>query len=131
MWDRLFGTFIGEDRQIRSYGLARPLESYNPVQANIEHFRRMVYQSGTGKGWGMLLLRRWSHPAAVVNFSKLFSFDWRIAPGTSLWDIEDRVAIEQVLPEVFTWKYFLRSSTDLLEPSVCANVASMSFGIYF
>ena len=89
IWDRMFGTFVAEDRQIRSYGLAKPLASYNPVTANVEHFRRLV-SSGTGKGTGNVLMRRWRH-APVFDPTRLFSFEWR-AKG-NLWAVEDRSEI--------------------------------------
>ena len=84
IWDRMFGTFVGEDRQVRSYGLAKPLTSYNPVYANLSHLHRMV-GSGTGKGWGQLLSRRWPHPT-YFNPMKLFQFDWRATK--SLWEVD-------------------------------------------
>ena len=43
IWDRIFGTFKAEDKQIRSYGLAKPLETFNPIIANFEHFIRISY----------------------------------------------------------------------------------------
>ena len=36
-WDRLFRTFTPEERE-PVYGTVKPLESYNPVWANVEHF---------------------------------------------------------------------------------------------
>ena len=37
VWDRLFGTFVAEDRQV-VYGLVKPLGSWNPLWANVHRF---------------------------------------------------------------------------------------------
>lgn len=41
IYDKLFGTFIPEDEQIDLYGLAKQLNTFDPVEANVSHFRRM------------------------------------------------------------------------------------------
>jgi len=42
IWDRMFGTFVEEKERRDMYGLAKPLESFNPVFANISHALRMM-----------------------------------------------------------------------------------------
>ena len=42
IWDRMFETFVSEREQQRYYGLAKSHESFDPVWANVEHFRRMA-----------------------------------------------------------------------------------------
>ena len=37
IWDRLFGTFQ-EEQETPEYGITQPLQSWNPVWANIHHF---------------------------------------------------------------------------------------------
>ena len=43
-WDKLFGTFIEEDRE-PAYGTVKPLASFNPFWANIEGFARIADMS--------------------------------------------------------------------------------------
>ncbi len=57
IWDRLFGTFQVEDEQ-PVYGLTRPLESWNPVWANLHYWvylfqlaRKAPYWSDKVKLW--------------------------------------------------------------------------------
>lgn len=41
VWDRLFGTFEPE-REEPAYGTVKPLASWNPIWANLEHWSRML-----------------------------------------------------------------------------------------
>lgn len=40
IWDRLFGTFIKEEEQ-PTYGITKPLKSWNPVWANFAHYHEI------------------------------------------------------------------------------------------
>jgi len=62
LWDRLFGTFVEEDEKC-VYGTRSPLESWDPVWANVE-----VYADLARKAWRA---RRWCDRLAV----------WLMPPG--------------------------------------------------
>ena len=40
VWDRLFGTF-GAERRSRSYGITKPLASWNPLWANLHYWSEL------------------------------------------------------------------------------------------
>ena len=43
LWDRIFGTFIEEQSELKPvYGTTKPLSSWNPVWANLEIFHQMI-----------------------------------------------------------------------------------------
>lgn len=49
VWDKIFGTFRYEDDQMIDngvYGLAKPLNSFDPLWANFQHFWRMLNIGG-------------------------------------------------------------------------------------
>lgn len=48
-WDKLFGTFQKEE-ETPTYGVTRPLKSWNPVWANFDHYTRMVADMKAIKG---------------------------------------------------------------------------------
>ena len=87
IWDRMFGTFKAEDQQINSYGLAKPLESYDPIWMNIEHWTRMANINGS---WlNKIFSMRVKH-ANVFKPSKLLSLDAK--HKGSLWKPDDGTA---------------------------------------
>ena len=46
LWDRIFGTFIDERKDLKPvYGTVKPLKSFNPFWANIEVFYQMFLDS--------------------------------------------------------------------------------------
>jgi hypothetical protein len=46
LWDRIFGTFIDERKDLKPvYGTVKPLKSFNPFWANIEVFYQMALDS--------------------------------------------------------------------------------------
>lgn len=45
VWDRLFGTFE-EEREEPAYGTVKPLRSWNPIWANLDHWARMATLAG-------------------------------------------------------------------------------------
>ena len=42
IWDRMFGTFVGEKKQMNYYGLAKQYKTFDPAFANLEHLRRQI-----------------------------------------------------------------------------------------
>ena len=87
IWDRIFGTFKAEDKQIRSYGLAKPLETFNPIIANFEHFIRISYSP-------LLLFKRRVRHGNVFQIFHLFDTTSYVSSSVSLWDIHERVTNE-------------------------------------
>ncbi|MEQ8470513.1 MAG: sterol desaturase family protein [Marinoscillum sp.] len=43
IWDRLFGTFQEEEEK-PTYGITKPLNTWNPVWANLQHYADMYHQ---------------------------------------------------------------------------------------
>ncbi len=56
VWDRLFGTFE-EEREQPVYGLVKPLGSFNPIWAQVQHFVALARRTRTLRG--MDKLRVW------------------------------------------------------------------------
>lgn len=99
VWDRVFGTFVAEDRQQDYYGLAKQYETFDPVWANAEHPRRIAENASrdaSGAGVGAWLLhclwrcgrKRVRHkcvfrPLAV--FEPIRGRYAKSAPGHTLW----------------------------------------------
>ena len=56
IWDRMFGTFAAEEGPFQQdrYGLGKPLASFDPIRANVEHAIRTVPVFG----WRFLFRRR-------------------------------------------------------------------------
>src|SRR5512146_71661 len=50
VWDRLFGTFQGEEEE-PTYGVTRPLASWNPVWANLDGFADIARRWRASAGW--------------------------------------------------------------------------------
>ena len=42
IWDKMFGTYEQELQQRDYYGLAKQYDTFDPVLANFEHYRRVV-----------------------------------------------------------------------------------------
>jgi len=51
IWDKLFGTFQREE-ETPTYGITRPLKSWNPVWANFAHYNFMWNELGSIPGFG-------------------------------------------------------------------------------
>lgn len=50
VWDRLFGTFQREEEE-PTYGVTRPLASWNPVWANLDGFADIARRWRASEGW--------------------------------------------------------------------------------
>lgn len=50
IWDRLFGTFIKEDKE-PVYGTVKPLKSFNPVWANFHYYLQILSESIHAEGF--------------------------------------------------------------------------------
>ena len=52
LWDRMFGTFIDERDDLKPiYGTSKPLNSWNPLWANLEVWSEMIKDSWRTKRW--------------------------------------------------------------------------------
>lgn len=60
VWDRLFGTFKEEGAPC-IYGTRKPLESWDPVWANLEVYGALIHDSWHAQRWGDKL-RTWFKP---------------------------------------------------------------------
>jgi sterol desaturase/sphingolipid hydroxylase (fatty acid hydroxylase superfamily) len=50
IWDRMFGTFQEEEEE-PVYGVTKPLNSWNPLWANLQHFVEMIHLLKQVTGW--------------------------------------------------------------------------------
>jgi alkylglycerol monooxygenase len=50
IWDRMFGTFQ-EEKEKPVYGITKPINSWNPVWANVSHYSEMVKDLGRIPSW--------------------------------------------------------------------------------
>src|SRR5690606_14563204 len=59
VWDRLFGTFVGEGERVR-YGLTKNIETHNPVQVAFHEYAALWRDLRAARSWRVrwnLLLR--------------------------------------------------------------------------
>lgn len=49
IWDRMFGTFQEEEER-PTYGITTPVDSWNPVWVNFDHYQKMAGWLGRAKG---------------------------------------------------------------------------------
>ena len=94
IWDRIFGTFVREDRQQEFYGLAKSHESFDPVSANTEHFKRMV---ADGNFMRFFVGKRTSHKWVV---DPLAIFRAMPASQQSLWTLPEEPVREKYDPSM-------------------------------
>jgi len=74
VWDRLFGTYAPEDpREPCVYGTRSPLQSWNPLWANLQVYRDLAFDSWRAKSWADKL-RVWLKPPG-----------WRPADVAAKW----------------------------------------------
>ncbi|MET3106347.1 alkylglycerol monooxygenase [Oxalobacteraceae bacterium GrIS 2.11] len=63
VWDRLFGTFIEEmDEHPVVYGTRSPLQSWNPIKANIEVYQKIIEDAGYASNWTDKIKIWFKHP---------------------------------------------------------------------
>ena len=52
IWDRLFGTYQEElDEEPCIYGVRKPLNSFDPLAANLQHYKRMALDAWYTRSW--------------------------------------------------------------------------------
>jgi sterol desaturase/sphingolipid hydroxylase (fatty acid hydroxylase superfamily) len=62
VWDRIFGSFVPETEKPR-YGIIKPLNSFNPVWANLHAWAEMFAAMREKTGWRAKLRCLWGRPA--------------------------------------------------------------------
>lgn len=55
IWDRIFGTFQKEEEQV-IYGITKPLNSWNPVWANLHYWKELIDLSQQSMGFDKVLV---------------------------------------------------------------------------
>jgi sterol desaturase/sphingolipid hydroxylase (fatty acid hydroxylase superfamily) len=88
IWDRLFGTFV-EEKEQPVYGLVKPLGSFDPMRAQINHFfeiaRRARKYSGFDKLRVWLKGPEWDYPPAPeVTRAQQRKYDVHLSPREAL-----------------------------------------------
>jgi sterol desaturase/sphingolipid hydroxylase (fatty acid hydroxylase superfamily) len=63
-WDRMFGTYADErDDEKPIYGIRKPLESWNPLWANLHHFVQIWRQIKSAQNWRHRLMYLFAKPS--------------------------------------------------------------------
>lgn len=84
IWDRMFGTFVEENRQIRWYGLAKPCNTFNPMLANLNHPLRMLQSMSVVK---FITGVRVIHPYVLLTWSQMRSVTCTSDFSRLLWKL--------------------------------------------
>jgi sterol desaturase/sphingolipid hydroxylase (fatty acid hydroxylase superfamily) len=61
IWDRLFGSFEPEDEE-PVYGITKPLESWNPIWANVHVFATIARDASRSRTWADRMRIVFGHP---------------------------------------------------------------------
>jgi len=71
IWDRMFGTFQEEEER-PTYGITKPINTWNPVWANLQHYTDMVRQIGQTPGlankWRVLWYKPGWRPESLGGY---------------------------------------------------------------
>jgi hypothetical protein len=90
IWDRMFGTFVGEKKQKDYYGLAKQYKTFDPLWANFEHANRQIQFVGKKKNKTILsyftqFFKKRAHHPFVFQPQNLFK---TIHPNPeTLWEL--------------------------------------------
>ena len=64
IWDRMFGTYADErDDEKPVYGIRKPLQSWNPLWANVHHFVQIWQQVKSTPNWRNKLMYLFAKPS--------------------------------------------------------------------
>lgn len=115
VWDRLFGTWEPEDpREPCVYGTRAPLQSWNPIVANLQVYRDLALDSWRAQDWRDKLrvwlkppgwrpadvAARWPKPA--FNLRRMRRYDPRITEQAA-WVAGTLFAVVLLLTTIFLW----------------------------
>jgi alkylglycerol monooxygenase len=104
IWDRLFGTFEVEAEPV-VYGVTKPLQSWNPVWANLDYLGDLIRLMRQCRGWGDVLRvlvkgPGWRPaylggpqvpgPVSVARFQK---FDTEVSPALNYYVLGQYVVV--------------------------------------
>lgn len=67
IWDRLFGTFQEEEER-PTYGITKPVNTWNPVKANLQHYIDMAAQLKQSRSWGDSLKIMFNKPGWLPDY---------------------------------------------------------------
>lgn len=68
IWDRLFGTFKEEEKEVEIYyGITTPLNSWNPAWANLHYYIEMFEKARSMK-WADKLKMIWARPGWLPSY---------------------------------------------------------------
>jgi|CXWL01.1.fsa_nt_gi sterol desaturase/sphingolipid hydroxylase (fatty acid hydroxylase superfamily) len=69
VWDRLFGTFEPE-RAAPTYGVTKPLRTWNPLWANLDHYARLLRASARAPSLAAAAQLWWKPPGFAPDWAK-------------------------------------------------------------
>eukprot|EP00930_Biecheleria_cincta_P023912 TRINITY_DN17199_c0_g1_i1.p1 TRINITY_DN17199_c0_g1~~TRINITY_DN17199_c0_g1_i1.p1 ORF type:complete len:427 (+),score=49.75 TRINITY_DN17199_c0_g1_i1:113-1393(+) len=58
VWDRLFGTHAAETERLDYFGLARPVSTFDPIELNLQHWRKVMRMRISPPVWFPSFLQR-------------------------------------------------------------------------
>jgi len=118
VWDRLFGTYAAEDpREPCVYGTRAPLQSWNPLWANLQVYRDLAVDSWRAKTWADKLrvwlkppgwrpadvAAKWPRPTFdLKRFQRSGRYDPRITEQAA-WVAGTLFAVVLLLTTLFLW----------------------------
>lgn len=80
IWDRVFGTFVEEDPQIPILmGSGFSTNFYDPIEANLDYYRRIVFVMRHRKGLGKLGIWLQS-PRVLIEELRRLDYEGRVLP---------------------------------------------------
>jgi len=92
LWDRLFQTYKCETERQDHYGLAQPVRTFQPLELNLHHWRKMAGNSNYCDGlWRVIrtsFLPRAYHPLRFSPWALLDPFE-KMTTGSS-WSLPDQ-----------------------------------------
>ncbi|MBK9136998.1 MAG: sterol desaturase family protein [Betaproteobacteria bacterium] len=115
VWDRLFGTWEPEDRREPCvYGTRAPLQSWNPIVANLQVYRELALDSARATTWPDRLrvwlkppgwrpadvATKWPKPAFDIN--RMRRYDPRISEQAA-WIAATLFAVLLLVTTIFLW----------------------------
>ena len=116
IWDRMFGTYAAErDDEKPVYGIRKPLQSWNPLWANLHHFVHIFKQLRSTNNWRHRLMFIFAKPSwtpekedatEVFEPHRFGRFDTSATPGLIRFAM-----IGTLLSSVLLMVYFYLQST--------------------
>lgn len=67
IWDKMFGTFQEEEER-PTYGITKPVNSWNPVYANFAHYIDLFHYARQSKSWSDTKNMLFKHPGWLPDY---------------------------------------------------------------